>query len=49
MLSCTKLYDILRISEEQAASPQLENPAMAWACKVKNFAMDMRVQMSLKL
>ena len=29
MLSHTKLYDILKISGQQAASSQLENPAMA--------------------
>ena len=33
-----QMYDILRISGWQVASPQLENPAMAWACKVQNFA-----------
>ena len=37
LLSYTKLYDIPRFSGQQDTSPQLENPAMACACKVKNF------------
>ena len=38
MLPYTKLYDILRISGQQVASSQLENPAMDRAWKVQNFA-----------
>ena len=33
-----KMYGIPRISVWQASSTQLENPSMACACKVKNFA-----------
>ena len=44
VMSYTKLYDIIRISGWQGASPQLENPAMAWACKVKSFATAVRAR-----
>ena len=44
ILFCTKLYDIPRISGWQATFSQLENPAMACACKVKNFATTVRAR-----
>ena len=37
-----KTYNIPRISKQQATSQQLENHAMACACKVKTFAMAVR-------